>query len=402
MIKYVGALALLALIGVGGFFALNAYIYSEKQGGGIDYRNATYSIQGSLLTLVDGEATEMRGEGSSQSNTVTRIFGNETRGDLNDDGKADSAFILTQSSGGSGTFYYVAVAMQNAGGKYEGMNAILLGDRIAPQTTEIRNGILIVNYADRNLNEPMTTAPSRGISLYAYFDGENMLAIPTIGAISIEGTITCLTPWNIDEPQTTECAIGLIDDLNRQFALIDTDPSNAHLSQIENGDRVAVEGQFKLQLGAHYHSVGVIEVLKISPLRTDHDMSIRLYYYNAQKDRDASGNSMCSRDGLEYVERRISKTSMPLTEALSLLMRGEISVEEKARGITSEFPLVGVTLKSAVINNGIATLVFDDPQNTTVGGSCRTAILWAQIEATARQFPTVTEVRFLPEELFQP
>ena len=30
------------------------------------------------------------------------------------------------------------------------------------------------------------------------------------------------------------------------------------------------------------------------------------------------------------------------------------------------------------------------------------AILWFQIEATAKQFSNVTSVRFMPEELFQP
>lgn len=40
--------------------------------------------------------------------------------------------------------------------------------------------------------------------------------------------------------------------------------------------------------------------------------------------------------------------------------------------------------------------------NKTNGGSCRAGILWFQIEATAKQFSEVKQVRFLPEELFQP
>jgi hypothetical protein len=49
---------------------------------------------------------------------------------------------------------------------YTGTNAVFLGDRIAPQTTSITDGTLIVNYADRAPGEPMTAAPSVGVSKY--------------------------------------------------------------------------------------------------------------------------------------------------------------------------------------------------------------------------------------------
>lgn len=128
---------------------------------------------------------------------------------------------------------------------------------------------------------------------------------------------------------------------------------------------------------------------------------IKLYFYNPALDQGVGG-VQCSRNGLVSVERKIPKTVTPLADAVKLLLRGEISAEERASGIESEFPLPGVTLKSASITDGVATLTFDDPQNKTGGGSCRVGILWFQIEATAKQFPTVKSVRFLPEELFQP
>ncbi len=128
---------------------------------------------------------------------------------------------------------------------------------------------------------------------------------------------------------------------------------------------------------------------------------ISLYYYNPTKDQ-GPGGVQCSPRGLVGVEREIPKTTMPLTESIKLLLRGEITAEEKAQGLTSEFPLPGVSLVNATISNGVATLTLNDPQNKTVGGSCRVAILWAQIEATAKQFPSVNSVRFMPEELFQP
>ena len=129
-----------------------------------DYKNVAYSIEGIPVTLVDGRAEEASAPDSA-SKTITQFFGNEAMGDLNGDGTPDVAFVLTQSAGGSGIFYYVVVA-QKTGAGYQGTNAIFLGDRIAPQSTEIRGGQLIVNYVDRNPGEPMTTQPSVGVSKY--------------------------------------------------------------------------------------------------------------------------------------------------------------------------------------------------------------------------------------------
>lgn len=130
--------------------------------------------------------------------------------------------------------------------------------------------------------------------------------------------------------------------------------------------------------------------------------TIKLYYYNPANDKDAQGNILCSAKGLVAVQRTIPKTTTPLAEAIKLLLKGELTVQEKVQGVATEFPLGGVSLTSATITNGVATLTFADPQNKTVGGSCRVGVLWKQIEATAKQFPTVTSVQFKPEELFQP
>ena len=131
---------------------------------GVGYKDATYSVEGVSITLVNGTAaTEITPGGASK--ITTTYFGNEARADFNSDGLEDIAFLLTQNSGGSGTFYYAVVALRNEFG-YRGSNAILLGDRIAPQTTEARDGVLIVNYADRAEGEPMTVRPSYGKSLY--------------------------------------------------------------------------------------------------------------------------------------------------------------------------------------------------------------------------------------------
>ena len=127
-------------------------------------KNATYIIDGKSFTLVNGKS-ETKITAGSASKTITQYFGNEVVADFNGDGAEDTAFLLTQNSEGSGTFYYVAAFVSLEGG-YKGTNAILLGDRIAPQTTEFKNGEIVVNYAIRALDEPMTATPSLGVSKY--------------------------------------------------------------------------------------------------------------------------------------------------------------------------------------------------------------------------------------------
>ncbi len=126
------------------------------------YKNATYSIDGHSFTLVNGHAESPVVAGSA-SRLVTDFFGDEVVGNLNADTLEDAAFLITQSSGGSGTFYYVVVAIQTAHGVV-GTNAILLGDRIAPQVVTISNRKIMVSYAERKLTDPMTVQPSIMVS----------------------------------------------------------------------------------------------------------------------------------------------------------------------------------------------------------------------------------------------
>jgi len=144
----------------------------------IEFKNATYIIEGQALTLRNGNF-ESEIATDSASKIVTRYFGNEAFGDLNGDGQADVAFLLTQNGGGSGTFYYVAVALAGAKG-YAGLNAIFLGDRIAPQTTEIRDGQIIVNFAVQKNDEPLTAIPSLAVSKYFQVVDNQLVSVEPI------------------------------------------------------------------------------------------------------------------------------------------------------------------------------------------------------------------------------
>ena len=139
-----------------------------------DYKNSSYIIEGQSITLTDG-FSEIESASGSVSKIVTRYFGNEVKHDLNDDGREDTVFIITQEHGGSGKFFYAVAALNTPTG-HVGSNAFLLGDRIAPQSTNIdegpttqgtnRENVIVVNFMTRKPNEPFTAEPTVGKSVW--------------------------------------------------------------------------------------------------------------------------------------------------------------------------------------------------------------------------------------------
>lgn len=158
----IGIVVVVAL-GIGGFFLLNDYIYNEKQATvAQDFKEAEFVIEGERRKIGDS----------------VNYFGNELSTDLDGDGDEDVAFIVTYEPGGSGTFYYAVVAIKTENG-YIGSDGYLLGDRIAPQSTTLspnsrHKNVVVFNYADRRLEEPMTTEPSIGKSAYLKIGAESI------------------------------------------------------------------------------------------------------------------------------------------------------------------------------------------------------------------------------------
>jgi len=175
--SFIGVIAVIIVL-VGGYFLFKSRGSEEEQIVTIaDYKNTTYTIDSKLVKLENGVA-EVGTVPESASKIITRYFGNELKTDLDGDGREDIVFLLTQQTGGSGTFYYAVAALNTEKG-YIGSDGYLLGDRVAPQTTEVsRNprhkNVIVVNYADRDSGEPMTASPSMGKSAYLKLDAQTM------------------------------------------------------------------------------------------------------------------------------------------------------------------------------------------------------------------------------------
>lgn len=130
---------------------------------------ATYRIEDREVTLNGGYASHEVAEGSA-SRTETRVFGEPVMGDLNGDGTEDAALLLTQTTGGTGTFFYVAAALARGDG-FLGTDAAFLGDRIAPQNITLRDGVLTVNYAEHAEGQALADAPTAAVSAYFTLTG---------------------------------------------------------------------------------------------------------------------------------------------------------------------------------------------------------------------------------------
>jgi heat shock protein HslJ len=133
-----------------------------------DAKNMSYTIGSETFVLADGRAEKEIVPGSASKDLIL-MFGEPVYGDLDADGDSDAAVMLINESGGSGVFFYAVLALKTDTG-YVATNALLLGDRIAPQTVEIHDGRAVFNYAQRRADEPMTARPSMGKSLWIHLN----------------------------------------------------------------------------------------------------------------------------------------------------------------------------------------------------------------------------------------
>lgn len=139
------------------YFVLPSPLNNNQAPAIVNPSDAAYLIDGQQVNLKDGQA--------QTGQIKTKIFGQPQIADVNQDGFDDAVVILTQNQNGNETLYYIALTITAKNG-YRGTNAILLGDRISPQTINTKEGLIIVTYADREPGQPTSARPSVGVSKY--------------------------------------------------------------------------------------------------------------------------------------------------------------------------------------------------------------------------------------------
>ena len=129
-----------------------------------DASNATFIIEGDSVTLRDGANLD--------NDLETKILPLKASGDLNSDGKLDTAALLAQTAGGTGTFIYVG-AYVSGPVSYKGTNAVFIGDRISPQSVSMSSSLITVKYLDRKEGESFADEPTVLVSkTFVYREGK--------------------------------------------------------------------------------------------------------------------------------------------------------------------------------------------------------------------------------------
>ena len=122
------------------------------KGTGIDPYNHTYVIDKEKVVLKNGHARKVIP--GTTAIIITEVIRRPVYVDLNGDGHKEAVVLLMQHTGGSGTFYYLAAASQQAV-----IDAVYLGDRIKTRPLETAGDMVVVNYLDREISQPMSSSP---------------------------------------------------------------------------------------------------------------------------------------------------------------------------------------------------------------------------------------------------
>jgi hypothetical protein len=372
---------------------------SGEQSLGQDPRSATYLIEGQAVTLKNGQAEQTTTPGA-MAKTTTKIFEANTTGDFNGDGLEDTLVILTQENAGSGIFYYVATALQTKNG-YKGTNAILLGDRIAPQPSQFQDKTIIVNYAERKPNEPMTTQPSVGVSRWFIVANNTLVEIEANSLINvfsplpqqtIKGTVEITGQARGSWFFEASFPIKIVDDKNNELA------AGIATAQSDWMTEDFVPFTASLVLPATNASRGFVVFHKDNPsgLPANDDsfsvpvkftaeelMNVQVFFGNTN-----DGGADCNQ--VHASSRSIAKTKEVARAALEQLLLGPTAAEKQLGIFTSINP--GVKIQSLTITGGLAKVDFDKTLEEAVGGSCRVAAIRSQITQTLKQFPTIKNV----------
>jgi hypothetical protein len=131
-----------------------------------DPSNAGYYIDGIVYTLSNG-ILDQQIEDSTTFNKF-KLLEFKASGDINQDSVDDSAVILINDAGGSGTFYYLGILTSGPTPIIE--NTSFLGDRIEVKEINFVDGNFEVVYLDRDVETSFDQPPTIEITGIAELD----------------------------------------------------------------------------------------------------------------------------------------------------------------------------------------------------------------------------------------
>ncbi len=95
-------------------------------------------------------------------------------GDVNGDGAEDALVTLVVDPGGSGTFTYLALVL-NEEGTAKPLAAVLLGDRVVVKSLALEPGKVVVRLLTRKPDEPMSAEPTVEVTRWFKLLGDRLV-----------------------------------------------------------------------------------------------------------------------------------------------------------------------------------------------------------------------------------
>ncbi len=141
-------------------------------------KNAEYVVEGPAsgkAKLVNGTYQEKIPNSSAQM--TIRFSDMLSVGDLNGDGVADAAVIVTANTGGSGTFYYLYGVLNDHGAPKPSAPESL-GDRIKLKSLTIQNGEISANFLTQGPKDAMANPTLDATRKYRWQDGKLVSTTP--------------------------------------------------------------------------------------------------------------------------------------------------------------------------------------------------------------------------------
>lgn len=208
-----------------------------------DVANATYEgIYESPVTLEDGrwEGEAFVPEGASRPSVwlIERLW---LKGDLSGDGSEEAAVLLAESSGGSGSYSYIA-AMGRHSGALVNLGTALIGDRVQLRALRLSGERIELDVVQGGPNDAACCPTQKATRAWS-LQPDGLLELPpqvtgTLSIADLAGAEWRLTHFSWDEPAPAEPEITLVvegDQLsgssgcNRYFGRIE-EPSTGELS----------------------------------------------------------------------------------------------------------------------------------------------------------------------------
>lgn len=162
--------------------------FQATSAGGIKSNSATLTVDelkngeylseftaGGKVKLNDGVYKEKNAPDSSTELIVT-LSNKMAFGDLNGDGEEDAAVVLITDPGGSGTFHFLAVVI-NQNGSPDNVASQLLGDRVKIKNLSIRSGEIAVEMITHGPSDPLC-CPTLETTLDYQLQGDKLVVAP--------------------------------------------------------------------------------------------------------------------------------------------------------------------------------------------------------------------------------